>query len=103
MNVSTFDSKIFQSIEEQDTEDRRDINSGKGLFRVMDKTGDTKTIWDKNNQDEVDIARETFEKLTKKGYKAFAVDEKTGEAKGRIDKFDPTLGKMILVPQSAGG
>lgn len=69
---------------------------------VMDRTGDTKTIWDPAKPDEVEAARAQFDALKKKGYIAYAVDEK-GE-KGRvISKFDPEAGKVIMSPAMAGG
>lgn len=69
---------------------------------VMDRTGDTKTIWDSDKPDEVEVARETFKKLTKKGYVAYAVD-KDGN-KGKVVKdFDPDAEKLILSPPLAGG
>lgn len=69
---------------------------------VMDRTGDTKTIWDKNNPDEVEAARSTFNRLTKKGYVAYTV---VGEGKkGSVIKdFDPDAEKIILSPPLAGG
>ena len=73
-----------------------------GTMRAMDGTGDTKIIWDTDQQAEVDAARQTFDKLTKKGYKAFSV-KKGGDKDEMIDKFDPTLEKIILVPPIRGG
>lgn len=69
---------------------------------VMDQTGDTKTIFDPNNSDEVEAARDTFNKLRKKGYLAYRVkgDGEKGEA---ITEFDATAGKIILTPPMKGG
>lgn len=69
---------------------------------VMDRTGDTKTIWDKSNPDEVAAAKATFDALKKKGYLSFRVkdDGKPGEA---IKEFDPNAEKIILSPPVAGG
>lgn len=69
---------------------------------VMDHTGDTKTIWNPDNEDEVEAARSTFKKLRKKGYLAYKV-KKGGESGEAIDEFDPSLGKIILSPPMAGG
>ena len=64
--------------------------------------GDTKLIWDAGNQDEVDSAKATFERLTGKGYTAFGV--KSGDEKGkRITEFDPEVEKIILAPATRGG
>ena len=69
---------------------------------IIDTTGDTKVIWDANNADEVEAARATFEKLTKKGYKAFSVKD-NGKEKDLIKSFDASLEKIILVPPIVGG
>ena len=69
---------------------------------IMNGSGDTKIIWDSDNEDEVENAKETFNKLTKKGYAAFSVSKK-GDKDEIIKKFDPNAEKIILVPPMAGG
>lgn len=71
-------------------------------INVMDPTGHTKHIWDASNESEVEAARELYESLTEKGYRAFHVKITGGEGK-RMDEFDPDAEKMILVPQLRGG
>jgi tRNA U38,U39,U40 pseudouridine synthase TruA len=75
-----------------------------GEMRVMTvKDGDKKTTWNPGLSDEVDAAKREFEYLVgEKKYSAFAV-KKDGEQGRRIDKFDPSIGAMILVPPIAGG
>jgi hypothetical protein len=69
---------------------------------VLDHTGDTKTVWDANNPDDVNAAREQFNALKKKGYIAYRVKKKG--AKGEIMRdFDPDAESMILSPPMAGG
>ena len=73
-----------------------------GQLAIMDRTGDTKSMWDKNNPDEVEAARTTFDKLKKKGYLAFRVAD--GGKKGEvIREFDPSAESIILSPPVAGG
>lgn len=69
---------------------------------VMDQTGDTKTIWDPANTEEVAAARSTFDRLRGKGYIAYRVAEsgKKGEV---MSAFDPQAGKVIMAPPMAGG
>ena len=69
---------------------------------VIDKTGDTKTIWDPDNQDEVDVARATFDALKKKKYIAYSVSS-NGKKNEIIHRFDPELGKIIMIPPVVGG
>lgn len=77
--------------------------NGIGEMAVMDKTGDTKTLWDSKNPDEVEAARKQFDYFVKeKKYAAFTVDKK-GEKSEQIRAFDSTLEKIIFVPPLAGG
>ena len=73
-----------------------------GELRVLDETGDTKIVWDAEKPDEVENARESFNRLRKKGYAAFSVDRK-GEKGRSITEFDPDAEKIILSPPIAGG
>jgi len=73
-----------------------------GELRVLDRTGDTKLIWDTDKQDEVDAAEAMFNKLTKKGYLAYTV-KKGGKKGEQVKKFDPELEKIILSPVVVGG
>jgi hypothetical protein len=60
-----------------------------------------KVIWDKDNPDEIEIARKQFDSLLKKGHIAFTVDKK-GEEK-QIKKFNPNLGRIFFAPILQGG
>ena len=71
-------------------------------FAVIDQTGDTKTIWDADNKDEVENAKETFDRFKKKGYAIFSV-KKDGKADTLMQKFDPAAERMIAVPPVVGG
>jgi len=73
-----------------------------GEMRILDMTGDTKLIWDAENEDEVDSAKRTFKELTAKGYGAYLV-KKDGKPGEKVTKFDPEAEKLILVPVMAGG
>lgn len=69
---------------------------------VMDYTGDTKLIWDADNEVEVKAARELFDKLKKENYLAYSV-RRNGKQDELIRKFDPDLEKIIMVPPVIGG
>lgn len=81
----------------------RPMVQGDHELAKMGKEGDTKSIWDMNNPDEVKNAERTFKDLTDKGYKAFKVTGKNGERGEEMKKFDPSVERMIMVPQLQGG
>lgn len=73
-----------------------------GELNVLDTTGDLKTIWNKDNPDEVEAARKQFEELKSKKFLAFDV-EKDG-AKGKLIKeFNPNAERVIITPPVVGG
>lgn len=79
-----------------------------GVMKVMDRKGDTKIEWNRDNPAEVQIAREAFVSATKKksdggkGYLAYKVGKEG--SKGEVVKvFDPYAEKLILAPPMAGG
>lgn len=73
-----------------------------GEMRILGKEGDLKQIWDSANAEEVEVARDLFEKMTKKGFTAFRVGSK-GAKTTIMETFDPDAEKMILVPKVVGG
>ena len=80
------------------------LAEGMGEVAVMDPSGDTKVIFDPNNADEVENARKTFEDLKAKGFSAFKVVGAKGEKSDeQLFEFDPTAGRMILIPALQGG
>jgi hypothetical protein len=70
---------------------------------IMDRSGDTKLIWDPDNADEVANAKRTFDDLLKKGFMAFKVEGRKGDKGEQIKTFDPKAEKLILTPAMAGG
>ncbi len=79
------------------------LQPGQGVMAVMDQTGDTKLIWNRDNADEVENARRTFKDLVKKGYTAFHVKGKEGAAGEKMNDFDPDAERIILSPKMQGG
>lgn len=65
-------------------------------------TGDTKVTWNRNNRDEVENAKHTFDSLKGKGFKAFAMTG-PGEKGSLITTFDPNIESILMVPPLAGG
>jgi len=70
---------------------------------VIDRSGDTKHMWDPNNKTEVKAMERLFKDLTSKGYIAFKVDKRDATKGEMMRKFDPEAGSMILIPMMAGG
>lgn len=75
----------------------------KHMLQYMSKEGDTRTMWNPANADEVAAAKRTFDELTKKGYLAYVATNERGDKGEQIRVFDPEVGKIILVPQMRGG
>lgn len=74
-----------------------------GTMAVMGRRGDTKTIWNPENTDEVAAAKATFDELVgKKKYLAWSV-KGDGDKGEQIRTFDPKAGKIILAPPMQGG
>lgn len=74
-----------------------------GCLEIIDQTGDTKIMWDKNNPDEVAMAKAAFDQAKKKKMSVFEAVGKKGEAGDRVDEWDPSIERLIAVPQMAGG
>lgn len=74
-----------------------------GTLHVMAAgKGDVRSMWDRNNPDEVAAARKTFDELRGKGYLAFRVDA-VGDKGVQITTFEPDAGKVIMSPPLRGG
>jgi hypothetical protein len=76
---------------------------GKHWMACMDHTGDTKVMWSKDNEDEVETARQAFKNMKKKGYTAFRVTGKNGEPGEQMNEFDPDAERIIFTKPQAGG
>lgn len=67
------------------------------------RSGDTKTLWNPDNETEVSIARNAFNEFKRKGFTIFNVGA-DGKSKGpAMSEFDPEAAKMIAVPRLTGG
>jgi hypothetical protein len=79
------------------------------VMNVLDTTGHTTITWDTRDPASVNDARAKFDEMIGRGYSAFAMEvvEDDGvvvEEKGRrIDEFDPSDGKVMMIPQLRGG
>jgi metallophosphoesterase superfamily enzyme len=73
-----------------------------GVMVILDSSGDTKHIWDRNSTVEVEEARSLFDRMVKKGMQAWSVTRK-GDKDQRITEFDPQAEKIIFAPALVGG
>jgi hypothetical protein len=78
------------------------MQESKNTLHVMDQTGDSRFLWDKDSPDEVAGARAQFDIMKGKGYLAYTVDE-SGNKGEVIREFDPNAQAIIMVPQTVGG
>lgn len=80
----------------------------KGRMRVMDRSGDSPTLWDTDpetrteNEFSPEYVEAEFERLVKEGHLAFTVDEKSKRGE-QIKKFDPEQREILMVPAFVGG
>ncbi len=66
--------------------------------------GDEEVKWDPEDEASVSKAKEQFDKLVGKGYKAYKMVEETVKKRGEaIKDFDPAAGSILLAPPMAGG
>jgi hypothetical protein len=79
-----------------------EVPEGWKVLAIMDRSGDSKHIWNPNDPEEVKTMRELFNSEKKKGRTAYTVNRQ-GE-KGEIVKdFDPAIDKIIFAPALVGG
>lgn len=72
-----------------------------GEIRQLTRIGDMRISWNSENDKEVAVARETFDKRIKEGWTAFR--EKMGIKGDKIRVFDSDAERIILIPPISGG
>jgi hypothetical protein len=73
-----------------------------GELAVINHEGDTKIMWNRHNETEVEAARRHFDYLQQKGHTIFRMGRNDAR-EGQIREFDPTAERLIAVPQMQGG
>ena len=76
---------------------------GQSVMAIMDKSGDTKHIWNSDKPEEVNAARDLFDSLKDKGYTAYHVTGKDGTKGEIMQTFDPKAERVIMAPRVVGG
>lgn len=77
--------------------------NGAYYMATLDHTGDSKYMWSKDNDDEIEAAREHFNSMKKKGFAAFHVTGKDGAKGTQMHEFDPNAERIIFVKAMQGG
>ena len=80
-----------------------DVPEGKSIIHTLDKSGDTRLIWDRSNRDEVDAARRMFNDLRAKHFTGYRAEGKEGKKGEVIRDFDESAERIIMVPRMVGG
>lgn len=77
-----------------------DVPEGHAAIAEMSGSGDTKYVWDPKNPDEVEAAREHFEKMKAKGFVIFKL--KAWVKVKQVDEFDPKDKRYAYVVPKGG-
>ncbi len=87
------------------TQEILDVELGptQSVMAVINESGDKKTIWDRNDEVEVEAARKEFNHFRAKGYMAYKVEGKDGKKGTVLHEFDPEAERMIFCPAMKGG
>lgn len=64
-----------------------DLSETQFAMRIFDETGDRRLIWDSRDPDQIKEAAKNFDEMTKKGWKAYAIDSEGNHGR-RIHRFD---------------
>jgi hypothetical protein len=73
------------------------------LMHELNHEGDAQVAWDTDNREEVDVARDTFNRLKKKGYLAYRADSRGRQTGTQLRDFDPEAERIVMVKPLVGG
>lgn len=80
------------------------VKAVKHSMRIASSRGDDPVTWDVADRVSVESAAEQFERLVNERTGAQAFGWMPGEAEGQvIDKFNPELERIAILPRAAGG
>ena len=80
-----------------------------GMLRIMSRRGDERVLWDQQKAEIGDVeataavreAERIFQEERARGATAFKVE--SGKPAERIERFDPTVEQIVMVPRVVGG
>ena len=81
-----------------------EVPEGHGVMSMLTpRHGDLRVMWDRNNNEEVTAARETFDRMIREGHIAYQAVGKKGDRGEVMRTFDPRAERIIMVKQNQGG
>ncbi len=83
--------------------EKEQLEANQSVMAALDKTGDTKLIWDRTKPVEVENAKANFKRLKDAGYAAYSVTGEKGTKGEVLHAFDPEAERIILAPPMKGG
>lgn len=85
-------------------EERYPIPEGKtGIMHQLCNKGDVPIMWNRNEPEEVAIARKAFDDARKAGFIIYKAEGKDGHRGEVVKRFDPADERLIMVRQHVGG
>lgn len=67
------------------------------------EAGDVRHMWDHSNADEVAAAREMFDSMLRRGFRAYKAEGKHGDRGDLLPKFDAEAERIIFFKPNVGG
>lgn len=74
----------------------------KSVMKILTEKGDERLVWDKERSMEAKQAKEKFNELINKEYKAYSVDKK-GKKNRKIIEFDIDAEEILMIPNTVRG
>jgi hypothetical protein len=98
------DDSNMTMTEHRALEDRYPIPDGMtGIMHHLNRQGDVPIMWNKNNPDEVELARNAFDTARKNGFVIFRSEGKDGHRGEVVHEFNPADQRLIMVKRPEGG
>ena len=72
------------------------------VFRIMDHSGDSRMVFNVDNETEAKAAEEQFKELTEDGYRPVVPGE-NGRPGTIVKELDPTAKETLFIPRLQGG
>jgi len=74
----------------------------RNVIKILTEKGDDRIVWDKENGPEAKQAKNKFNELIDKGYKAYSVN-KNSKKNRKISEFDIDAEEILMIPETVRG